>query len=81
VHGTAPDIAGQNLANPLASILSMAMMLRLSFQQLELANKVEQAVQRVLAEGLRTGDIYQIGCEKVGTEEMGDAVVKALTTL
>jgi 3-isopropylmalate dehydrogenase len=81
VHGTAPDIAGQNLANPLASILSMAMMLRLSFQQLELATLVEQAVQRVLADGLRTGDIYQQGCNKVGTEEMGDAVVKALVLL
>jgi 3-isopropylmalate dehydrogenase len=81
VHGTAPDIAGQNLANPLASILSMAMMLRLSFHQLELATQVEQAVQRVLADGLRTGDIYQQGCNRVGTEEMGDAVVKALVLL
>ena len=78
VHGTAPDIAGQNLANPLASILSMAMMLRLSFHQLELANQVERAVQRVLADGLRTGDIHQPGCTRVGTEEMGEAVVKAL---
>jgi 3-isopropylmalate dehydrogenase len=81
VHGTAPDIAGQNLANPLASILSMAMMLRLSFHQPELALKVEHAVQRVLADGLRTGDIYQPGCEQVGTQEMGNAVVKALARL
>jgi 3-isopropylmalate dehydrogenase len=81
VHGTAPDIAGQNSANPLASILSMAMMLRLSFHLPELALKVERSVQRVLAEGLRTGDIYQPGCEKVGTQEMGNAVVKALTQL
>ena len=81
VHGTAPDIAGQNLANPLASILSMAMMLRLSFHLPELALKVERSVQRVLAEGLRTGDIYQPGCEKVGTQEMGNAVVKALAQL
>jgi len=81
VHGTAPDIAGQNSANPLASILSMAMMLRLSFHLPELALKVERSVQRVLAEGLRTGDIYQPGCEKVGTPEMGNAVVKALTQL
>jgi 3-isopropylmalate dehydrogenase len=81
VHGTAPDIAGQNLANPLASILSMAMMLRLSFHQPELALKVERAVQHVLADGLRTGDIYQPGCEQVGTREMGNAVVKALARL
>lgn len=78
VHGTAPDIAGRNLANPLAAILSMAMMLRFSFGQAANADRVEQAVRRVLADGLRTGDIYQAGSTRVGTEEMGDAVVAAL---
>ncbi|MGQ2993474.1 3-isopropylmalate dehydrogenase [Variovorax sp.] len=78
VHGTAPDIAGRNLANPLAAILSMAMMLRFSFGQAAHADRVEQAVRRVLADGLRTGDIYQAGSTRVGTEEMGDAVVAAL---
>lgn len=78
VHGTAPDIAGRNLANPLAAILSMAMMLRFSFGQAANADRVEQAVRRVLADGLRTGDIYQAGSTRVGAEEMGDAVVAAL---
>lgn len=78
VHGTAPDIAGKNLANPLASILSMAMMLRLSFNQPTQAQRVESAVRRVLADGLRTGDIFQQGCTRVGTEEMGTAVAAAL---
>jgi 3-isopropylmalate dehydrogenase len=78
VHGTAPDIAGKNLANPLASILSMAMMLRFSFGQAGNAQRVEGAVRRVLADGLRTGDIFQPGCTRVGTGEMGDAVVAAL---
>jgi len=78
VHGTAPDIAGKNLANPLASILSMAMMLRHSFDQDANAGRVERAVRRVLADGLRTGDIFQAGCTRVGCEEMGDAVVRAL---
>ena len=78
VHGTAPDIAGKNLANPLASILSMAMMLRYSFERHADAERVEQAVRRVLADGLRTGDILQPGCQHVGTQEMGDAVVSAL---
>ncbi|WP_219215609.1 3-isopropylmalate dehydrogenase [Variovorax boronicumulans] len=78
VHGTAPDIAGKNLANPLAAILSMAMMLRFSFGQAANAERVEQAVRRVLADGLRTGDIFQPGSTRVGTEEMGAAVVAAL---
>jgi 3-isopropylmalate dehydrogenase len=78
VHGTAPDIAGRNLANPLAAILSMAMMLRFSFGRTSDAERVEQAVRRVLANGLRTGDIYQPGTTRVGTDEMGDAVVAAL---
>ena len=77
-HGSAPDIAGKNLANPLATILSVAMMLRYTFAQEALALRIERAVQRVLAQGLRTVDIYEIGCEKVGTREMGDAVIAAL---
>lgn len=78
VHGTAPDIAGRNLANPLAAILSMAMMLRYSFGLASTADRVEAAVRKVLANGLRTGDIFQPGCERAGTREMGDAVVAAL---
>jgi 3-isopropylmalate dehydrogenase len=78
VHGTAPDIAGKDLANPLAAILSMAMMLRYSFGLAEQADRVEAAVRRVLAEGLRTGDIFQSGCRRVGTREMGEAVVAAV---
>jgi 3-isopropylmalate dehydrogenase len=78
VHGTAPDIAGKDLANPLASILSMAMLLRHSFGLAEQAERVERAVRAVLAEGLRTGDIFQPGCTRVGTREMGEAVVAAL---
>ncbi|MCD6079064.1 MAG: 3-isopropylmalate dehydrogenase, partial [Ramlibacter sp.] len=78
VHGTAPDIAGRNLANPLAAILSMAMMLRHSFGLEAEARRVEQAVRKVLSNGLRTGDIAQPGCQRAGTREMGDAVVAAL---
>ena len=78
VHGTAPDIAGRNIANPLAAILSMAMMWRYSFDRPDLADRVHAAVSRVLAEGFRTADIYQPGTRKVGTREMGDAVVAAL---
>ncbi|MDR6854195.1 3-isopropylmalate dehydrogenase [Variovorax guangxiensis] len=78
VHGTAPDIAGKDLANPLAAILSMAMMLRYSFGLAEQADRVEGAVRRVLAEGLRTGDIFQGGCRRVGTREMGEGVVAAV---
>lgn len=78
VHGTAPDIAGKDLANPLAAILSMAMMLRYSFGLAEQADRVEQGVRAVLADGLRTGDIFQPGCTRVGTREMGEAVVAAL---
>ena len=79
VHGTAPEIAGKDLANPLASILSMAMMLRLSFGLHEQAAQVEAAVRRVLARGLRTPDIVQPNCQRVGTRAMGDAVVAALS--
>lgn len=77
-HGSAPDIAGQNLANPLATILSAAMMLRYSLAREDLALKIEQAVSNVLDQGLRTGDIYSEGMKKVSTSEMGSAVVKAL---
>jgi 3-isopropylmalate dehydrogenase len=77
-HGSAPDIAGKGVANPLATILSAAMMLRFSLNQPEAAERIEAAVQKVLAQGLRTGDIWSEGTTKVGTREMGDAVVKAL---
>jgi 3-isopropylmalate dehydrogenase len=77
-HGSAPDIAGKGVANPLATILSAAMMLRYSLDQLEAADRIEAAVKKVLAQGLRTPDIYSAGTTRVGTREMGDAVVKAL---
>lgn len=78
-HGSAPDIAGQGVANPLATILSAAMMLRYSLQQAEAADRIESAVQSVLAQGLRTADIHSEGTTKVGTRAMGDAVVAAIT--
>ncbi len=81
VHGSAPDIAGKDLANPLASILSAAMMLRHSLGQPEAATRIEQAVRRVLAEGLRTPDIMEPGATQVGTEAMGDAVARELARL
>ncbi len=77
-HGSAPDIAGKGVANPLATILSAAMMLRYSFNQEEAAQRVESAVKKVLAQGFRTGDIFEAGMKKVGTKEMGDAVLAAL---
>ncbi|MDH5855810.1 3-isopropylmalate dehydrogenase [Lampropedia aestuarii] len=82
-HGSAPDIAGKGIANPLATILSAAMMLRYSLEQPEAAARIENAVKKVLASGLRTSDIYSegahsAGTRKVGTAEMGDAVVAAL---
>lgn len=77
-HGSAPDIAGQGIANPLATILSAAMMLRFSLNQPEAAARIEAAVQSVLAQGLRTPDIASEGTRKVGTREMGDAVAAAL---
>ncbi|MGV8842770.1 MAG: 3-isopropylmalate dehydrogenase [Pseudomonas sp.] len=80
-HGSAPDIAGQGIANPLATILSVSMMLRYSFQRSDAADAIEQAVSRVLDQGLRTGDIFCAGNVRVGTQEMGDAVVAALGTL
>ena len=77
-HGSAPDIAGQGIANPLATILSAAMMLRFSLSQPEAAARIEAAVQKVLEQGLRTGDIWSEGTTKVNTQQMGDAVVAAL---
>ena len=77
-HGSAPDIAGQGIANPLATILSAAMMLRFSLDKAGAAARIENAVKKVLAQGLRTPDIYSEGTQKVSTSEMGDAVVRAL---
>jgi 3-isopropylmalate dehydrogenase len=77
-HGSAPDIAGNGVANPLATILSAAMMLRYTFADEVSARRIEGAVKKVLAQGLRTGDIYEAGMKKVGTREMGDAVLAAL---
>ncbi|NBU59137.1 MAG: 3-isopropylmalate dehydrogenase, partial [Betaproteobacteria bacterium] len=77
-HGSAPDIAGQGVANPLATILSAAMLLRYSGNNEAAALRVENAVKAVLAQGYRTGDIYEPGTNKVGTREMGDAVIAAL---
>ena len=77
-HGSAPDIAGKNVANPLATILSVAMMLRFSLNQPVAAQRVESAVQAALAAGFRTPDIWSEGTVKVGTCEMGDAVIQAL---
>ena len=77
-HGSAPDIAGKGIANPLATILSAAMMLRYSLGMPEQADRVERAVQKVLFQGLRTADIYTEGTQKVTTVQMGDAVVAAL---
>ncbi|MDQ4422707.1 MAG: 3-isopropylmalate dehydrogenase, partial [Thalassolituus sp.] len=77
-HGSAPDIAGQGIANPLATILSAAMMLRYSLGEGSAADAIEQAVSKVLDKGLRTGDIFSEGMQKVSTVEMGEAVVAAL---
>ncbi len=77
-HGSAPDIAGQGVANPLATILSAAMMLRYSLNQAAAADRIEAAVKDVLGQGLRTADIHSAGTTKVGTAAMGDAVVAAL---
>jgi 3-isopropylmalate dehydrogenase len=78
-HGSAPDIAGKGIANPLATILSAAMMLRYSLGMPAEADRIEKAVQKVLAQGLRTADIYTEGTQKVSTVQMGDAVVAALS--
>ena len=78
IHGTAPDIAGKDIANPLATILSAALMLRYSLGQPQAAERIERAVAKVLQSGLRTADIHTAGMRKAGTQEMGDAVVAAL---
>lgn len=78
VHGSAPDIAGKGIANPIATILSVAMMLRYSFDMKKEADAVENAIKKVLASGLRTGDIMQPGMKQIGTKEMGDAILAAL---
>ncbi|MEN9231061.1 MAG: 3-isopropylmalate dehydrogenase [Thermostichus sp. DG02_5_bins_236] len=79
VHGSAPDIAGQDKANPIAQVLSGAMMLRYSLNQLQAATRVEQAVETVLAQGYRTGDIYAQGMTLVGCREMGEKILSALS--
>lgn len=78
IHGSAPDIAGKGVANPIATILSVAMMLRYSFDDAANADRVEKAVIAALDEGYRTADIYSEGTRKVGTAEMGAAIVSAL---
>jgi 3-isopropylmalate dehydrogenase len=78
IHGSAPDIAGRNLANPLATILSVAMMYRYTFADLATADRIEDAVKKVIAQGMRTGDIWTEGTQKVSCSEMGDAVVAVL---
>ncbi|MCL4748227.1 MAG: 3-isopropylmalate dehydrogenase [Burkholderiaceae bacterium] len=78
IHGSAPDIAGKDIANPLATILSAAMLLRYSLDQEEAATRIEQAVRKVLAQGFRTADIAEAGKRTVGTTEMGEAVIAAL---
>jgi 3-isopropylmalate dehydrogenase len=77
-HGSAPDIAGKNLANPIATILSTAMMLRYTFDNEAAANRIENAVKKVLAAGYRTGDIFEAGTKKVSCSEMGDQIVAAM---
>ena len=78
IHGSAPDIAGKDIANPLATILSAAMMMRYTFGHDAVADRIENAVKKVIAQGLRTADIYTVGTTKVGCVAMGDAVVAAL---
>jgi len=79
VHGSAPDIAGQGIANPLATILSFAMCLRYSLKEKDLAQKIEDGVQKVLTDGLRTPDIMADKCKKISTSQMGDALIAAIT--
>jgi 3-isopropylmalate dehydrogenase len=78
IHGSAPDIAGRGVANPLATILSAAMMLRYSLREPQAAGRIEAAVTRALRDGVRTADIHTSGTRMVGTDEMGDAVLAAL---
>jgi len=77
-HGSAPDIAGKNIANPLATILSVAMMMRYTFAREDVAQRIEVAVQKTLQSGVRTGDIFEVGLQKVGTDVMGDTVLAML---
>lgn len=77
-HGSAPDIAGKNIANPIATVLSAAMMLRYSFDMNDEADAIEKAVEKVLADGVRTGDMMSEGCRKVSCSEMGDAIAAAI---
>jgi len=79
--GSAPDIAGKGIANPIAQILSAALMLRYTFKEEEAARAIELAVETVIAKGIRTGDIWVEGCKKAGTEEMGSAVAETLCSL
>ncbi len=78
IHGSAPDIAGKDVANPLATVLSAAMMLRYTFNQEAAAVRIESSVKKVLTKGYRTSDIYQPGMKEVGTREMGDAILMNL---
>ena len=78
IHGSAPDIAGQDIANPLATILSVSMMLRYSLNQSDLADKIDQSIVKVLDQGYRTRDIASDADNIIGTNEMGDRVVEAL---
>ena len=78
VHGSAPDIAGEDIANPIASVLSLAMMLKYSFDMDDAANQIEEAIKSVLDSGVRTADIFEEGTKKVGCKEMGDLIGKAL---
>ena len=81
MHGSAPDIAGQNKANPIATIASFGMALRYSFGLIDEANMLDKAISNVLAQGYRTGDIMQPNMREVGTTEMGDAIVKELAAV
>ena len=77
-HGSAPDIAGKDIANPIATVLSAAMMLRYSFDLDEEADAIESAVKKVLQDGFRTGDIMSEGCTRVGCTEMGDLLTERI---
>ena len=81
IHGSAPDIAGQNIANPLATILSLSMLFKYSLNDQETADQIDQAVEQVLSDGFRTADIAEEGTKIIGTDEMGEAVLKMLKNL
>ena len=81
VHGSAPDIAGNDIANPIASILSLAMMLKYSFNMDEAANQIEESIKNVLDSGFRTADIFEEGSKKVGCKEMGSLISKELESI